>query len=147
MHSRKKVIYLLIFSAVILLFYLFVQYATDLYREESTSDNLMNPDTAMKADELKAEVSNRVDISTETNTSEQVADYAKEFLNSYHQANPEAYPVVSGQMDLLGNAWGYVMWDGEKSEIVLIYYDTKTNAIQERSIVISKDSFTKIPGE
>lgn len=74
--------------------------------------------------------------------SEEVSIYARSFIEAYHQAHPTSYPVVAGQADLFGNVWMSLMWDGERSEIILIYYDEHISEIKQKTITFTKEEFS-----
>ncbi len=140
MRSKHKVLLCLLFISLAILLYFGVQRAADVGMQGGPSDIYQESSTILDAlAEDKGSVIHDDPVEMYGSHSEEVSRSAQEFIEQYRKSHPGSYPAVSGQLDLLGNCWSCVMWDGEKSEVVLIFFDNKTHEIQQRNFVIGKE--------
>ncbi len=149
MRSRNPLIYVLGGVVICLLFYWAVETTIQShldYQHQEANDSLTREEDGIsEANDLKpGEITHEI-LTTNSKSvdtpSALVADEAKGFLQTYSKEHPDVYPVAAGQIDVLGNAWSYLMWDGERSEIILIYYDENQKSVVNRSIIISQEDF------
>ncbi len=144
MHSKKKIMYPICLCGLIILSYLTMRHFTDEHIA-SRQNNPLREDVA-QTNNLYVSSDDEpsvVNQNGEVDPADQVARYVESFITSYHDAYPGSYPVVSGQLGLFGNSWSCVMWDGERSEVILIYYNNHTRSVEEKSVVITKDLFQR----
>ncbi len=142
MHSKKKVIYIICSCCLILMFYICTKFIADRESDKNLADTQSNqPAITDNNTDFSKPISSEDDQSAEGTHAEQVAAYAEDFLANYHDTYPGSYPVISGSLGLFGDSWSCVMWDGERSEVILIYYNKESKSVQEKSFVITKEMF------
>ena len=145
MHSKKKIMYSICLCSLIILSYLNMRHLTDEqiapHQNNTLGEDVVHTGSSYVSSDAEPSVVNQ---NGEVDAADQVARYVENFITSYHDTYPGSYPVVSGQLSLFGNSWSCVMWDGERSEVILIYYNDQTRSVEEKSIVITKDIFQNV---
>ncbi len=141
MRCDKKTIYLLVGITIAFAFYILVEFAVEQHASQQLT-NVYNNAEQQERVRGSGDVESRSIDGIETQSSqEQVAEYTKNFLDQYKQDHPVSNPVIAGQIDIMGNAWCCLMWDGVKSEIILISYDVESRKVIEKNITFTKDMF------
>ncbi len=144
MRSKTAITLLFVASAVVIVFYLSVQHAIEV---NSPTINDIGDLQRMLDEDNRApeEVMSKSDMefNNVVSTSDDVARYAKEYLQTYRDDHPSAYPITYGQLDLFGNSWIFNMWDGEKSDVILIYFDSKSNSVKENKFTFTKEALQR----
>ncbi len=146
MHSKKAWIYLSVSIVIIVGFYISVSTLIDksTYGPQEISDVLNEEEARRTNESVFYPPGEEFMAQGGLSHSELVGDYARDYIESYRQAHPSSYPVLSGSCDLFGNVWSFLMWDGEKSEIILIYYDKQSSSVVEKTILITQEDFRDV---